>query len=261
MKHFLPIVGLLFVSSTQMVSAKIVATYQFNNILSADEATSPALTALNSGSFVTDNVFGQTRTVYERTTSSNASSDQSALQLDTTGLSLTANNYAVELVFTFTDSLDPRAPNTNYRRILNSNDQDPGFYVGPANSLSIYQNGPHKGGSDLINGTYYDVVLSVSPSGEKAYINGSEVISYSGTPDSIQSNFLKFFNDDVYEYGNGKVALIRIFDSSLSSNDVASLNNNGNPFPTAVPLSPAIFNMLSGLITGLFLYGRRTLPA
>ena len=208
-----------------------VATYQFNNTLVADQPNAPALTPLNSGSFVADsNVLGLTRTVYKRTSTSNASSAQSALRLDTTLLGLTANNYAVEIVFTFTDNLN----SGSYRRVIDSYDPssliDPGFYVGPGNTLNVYQGGPHSGGTVLSDGTYYDVVLSVSPTGEQAYLNGILAVNYGGTPDQIQTHYLSFFLDEAYEYGNGKVALIRVFNRALNGAEVTALNNNGNPF-------------------------------
>jgi len=66
---FLPAVvtGWVLLVSSPQTSAGLVATYQFQDTLAADEAGAPALTALNSGAFVTaTNVLGQTRTVYER---------------------------------------------------------------------------------------------------------------------------------------------------------------------------------------------------
>jgi len=248
--------GLVALLLAETAHAQLVATYQFGNTLAADQAGAPALTAINSGSFVADNaVLGQSRTVYQRTSGSSSQAAQSALRLDTSALSLTANNYAVELVFTFTDNLN----GGGYRRILNSYDpgsqSDAGFYVGPGNTLDIYQSGSHGGGSDLANGTYYDVVLSVSPAGERAYLNGSLMTSHAGTPDMIYTHYLTFFQDDGSEYGNGKLALLRVFDQALTGAEVATLNNNGNPFvANAVPES-GTFALL--LIGGWALVSRR----
>lgn len=252
----LAIAGLFAFSLGGTAHAQLVATYQFDNSLAADQPGMPALTALNSGSFVTDaNVLGQSRTVYQRTSTNSSHATQSALQLDTTALSLTANNYSVELVFTFTDNLG----GGSWRRILNSYDpssqSDNGFYVGPSNTLNIFDSGSNGGGTALLDGTYYDVVLTVSPTAEAAYLNGSLMTSHNGTPDSIQSHYLTFFQDDASEYGNGKVALLRVFNQVLTAAEVASLNNNGNPFVlnSAVP-EPGTFALL---LAGLGAFGHR----
>lgn len=242
--------------------ASEIATYRLQNSLAADQLTAPALIALNGGAFAVDpNVLGQSRTVYSRYTSNGAaSSAQSALRLDTSSLGLTANNYAVEVLFTFTDTSDPRG-GSSYRRVVNSFDpgqlQDPGFYVGPpGNELNIYQSGPHAGGPSLLDGTYYDVVLSVSPTGERAFLNGSLATSWVGTPDAIASHYLTFFQDESYEYGNGKVALIRVFNGALSDADVLAVNNNGNPFPASIP-EPGTSSLFGLGITCLAALARR----
>ncbi len=254
----LVVVALTSVVSASVTKAGVVATYQFQNTLAADQGGAPALTPVNSGSYVTDTVLGQPRTVYQRFSASNISANQSALRLDTAPLGLTSNNYAVEIVFTLTDNLS----SDGYRRIVDSYDPaslaDPGLYVGPGNTLNIFQGNPNSGGPALVNGTYYDVVLSVSLTSEQAYLNGVLAVNRVGTPDAIATHFLTFFQDEVTEYANGRVALIRVFDSALTANQVAVLNNNGNPFPSAVVPEPS--TMVAGsfaVLCGLGLAWRR----
>ena len=237
----------LSLATMSAAQAALVATYEFDNSFAANEAAAAAIVPLNGGNFVTDTVFGQSRTVYQRYSASNASSAQSALRLDTASLGLASNNYAVELVFSFTDNISLNG----YRRLVNAFDPaslaDPGFYVDYNSHLNIYQNGPHSGGATLADGTYYDVVLSVSPGGEQAYVNGELAVAHGGTPDAIQSHYLNFFLDEVYEYTNGRVALLRIFDASLSGADVTALHNAGNPFAAPVPVPAAVWLFGSAL--------------
>lgn len=72
--------------------------------------------------------------------------------------------------------------------------------------------------------------------------------SHAGTPDMIYTHYLTFFQDDASEYGNGNLALLRVFDQALTGAEVATLNNNGNPFPAAnaVPESGTFALLLAG---------------
>jgi LPXTG-motif cell wall-anchored protein len=249
--------GLIGYSGVPSAQAGLVATYQFNDTLSADQAGAPDLIAINGGSFVADTPLGQLRTVYERTAAGTDPSQQSVLRLDTTPLGLTSNNYAVELVFTFTtDSFS----SPNYRRIVDSYDpsslQDPGLYYGRYNTLDIfYGSSQHPGGPIVTRGIYYDVLLSVSPTGEQAYLNGALAVDVTGTPDQIATHFLSFFQDNAREYGDGKVALIRVFDSALTAEQASYLYNNGNPFAVPEPSSLTLAGL--GGLSGFGLWWSR----
>lgn len=236
--------------------AGLVATYQFQNTLAADQAGMPALVALNSGSFVTaTDVLGQTRTVYERMSTSNLPADQSALTVSAAALGLSPTDYSVELVYDFTNSLDPRGPNTDFRRVVNANGADNGLYVGTRSgpgSLMVddYSGGSHTGGPTLVDGVYHHLVLSVNPTGEQVYINGVLAVDLAGaTPNAITASDLAFFLDNSFEYGNGHVALLRIYDSALDARQVSAAWNNGNPFAFGAVPEPASLAMagLGGL--------------
>jgi hypothetical protein len=232
-------------------NAGLVATYQFRNSLAADQPGAPALIPINSGAFVSDTVFSQTRTVYQRYSANNAHASQSALRLDTAPLGLTSNDYAVEIVFAFTDNIS----GNGWRRVVNSSDPsrmtDQGLYVDRDNRLNIWQGRGHAGGVSLSSGSYHHVVLSVSPSSEQAYLNGSLAVSYARTPDAIATHYLIFFQDDSYEYANGRVALIRVFDAALSASEVTDLYNGGDPFPaSSVPERSTILTATLSCVFG-----------
>ncbi|MDX2038704.1 MAG: LamG-like jellyroll fold domain-containing protein [Isosphaeraceae bacterium] len=234
-------------------SAGLVATYQFQNSLAADQAGAPALTPINSGAFVSDTVLGRTRTVYQRYSETNAPASQSALRLDTAPLSLTSNNYAVEIVFTFTDNIS----GNGWRRVVNSSDPssmtEPGLHVDATNRLNIWQGIGHAGGFSLSLSAYHHVVLSVSPLGEKAYLNGALAVNYAAsTPDAIATHYLSFFQDNGFEYANGRVALIRVFDAALSASEVSDLYNGGDPFPaSSVPEPSTILTAMLSCVFGI----------
>lgn len=226
-------------------AAQLVASYTFDNTFAADTVGAPALTPLNGGSFITDTVFGQSRTVYERSSASVLPELQSALRLDTTSLALAPDDYAVQIVFSVVDHSNA------YRRVVNGYDpatpNDAGLYVGPSNQLNLYNLGPNIGSTALSTGPYYDVVLSVAPGGERAYLDGGFEVAIGTTPDRIQGHTLSFFVDDASEYANGRVAMIRVFKGALSDAEVLSLHNGGDPFTAAVPEPETYAMLLAGL--------------
>ena len=60
-------VAAVFMPLGAIAAPVLVATYNFDNTLAADEGGAPALTAIDPlglNSFMTDTVFGDTRTVY-----------------------------------------------------------------------------------------------------------------------------------------------------------------------------------------------------
>jgi hypothetical protein len=133
---------------------------------------------------------------------------------------------------------------------VNATGGENGLYVGTRGGPSglrvdDYAGGSHTGGPAIVDGTYYHLVLTVSSSGESVYINGGLAVSIDSTPNALNSNILKFFLDNGDEYGNGDVALIRLYDSVLTAPQVAALYNDGNPIPAAVPEPASV--VLAGL--------------
>lgn len=115
--------------------------------------------------FVSDTVFGGTRTVWAFNAASTANVDQVGLTLNTTGL-IAPQSYSVDMVFLFTDR------NNAWRRIIDveNRQSDAGFYVNPSNDLAVY---PIAGSNaDWTNGIYHHVVLTNTGSQVKGYIDG-----------------------------------------------------------------------------------------
>jgi len=258
-------IGLLSLGVVLPATAQTpVATYQFNNNLLADQLGVTALTAVNpaaTNGFVSDTPFGVSRTVYrfagDQAAAASTAALEGGLQLNTTGL-IPSNSYSVEMVL----SLDQVA---GYRRLVETQNRasDNGFYE-ISGALQQY---PQTGSAltGFAANTYYDVVLTVSNAANNnvtAYLNATPYFTVTSTDSNITTNFLNLFLDNNNnEYSNGKIALFRVFDAPLTSGEVATLYNNGNPFPNAAPAATpepgtfALFGAFSG--AGLLLARKR----
>jgi hypothetical protein len=98
--------------------------------------------------------------------------------------------------------------------------------------------GPH---SSWTNDVYHHVVLSRSAGTVAVYLDGVQEFSGADTVMSIPAgNALSLFLDDSsnVEYSSSRVALIRLFDSPLTSGEVSALFNNGSPLDIQPPAPP-----------------------
>lgn len=212
-----------------------VATYLFKNTLSAEEQQAPALMAvdpLGSNTFENATVYGKNRRVYHYDGNRFPETEQAGISLDTIGL-IPSNNYSVELVFEFTEK--PAA----WLRILDVNNRtsDNGFYVEPNDKLQIWGNEELGVGTTIFTiNTFHHVVLTTSNAGiVKAYLDGH--LEFTTQPTAVMNidnpgNLLNFFIDNTSgisgfgEFADGRVALIRIYDTVLSDSDVSILASN-----------------------------------
>jgi hypothetical protein len=229
------------------------ATYQFNNTTNADQGGIPALSQVLDGTatsaYVTDTVFGHSRTVLELTGSGGG--NNAGLSYSNAGPTLPTTSYAVELLFEFT------ANPGGWRKIIDVSNRvsDAGFYVNPASNLDIF---PVAGLQPWTNNIYHQVVLSVDAGTVSVYLDSALALS---APTAVMNlpggNPLDFFLDDqatgFNEFSSSRVALISLFDAPLSASDVAALFGNGDPLATATP-EPGSWALLCG---GLILMVRR----
>ena len=241
--------------STATFAQTPVATYLFNNSLSAQQAGVAALNSvdpLGLNTFGTDTVFGSAHSVFKWNGTNLPTSDQAGLSLDTTGL-LPVNNYSVEMVFEFTQR------DNAWRRIIDvqNRQSDAGFYVDPSNNLDVY---PVAGSSSAFtNNVFHHVVLTDSSTGTAvAFLDGIQQFSLSTTVMDINNpgNVMNFFLDNVIaggqgEFSNGEIALMRLYDHPLTSNEVKTLAGAPLPVPvagTAVPESGTLALAALGLL-------------
>lgn len=232
------------------------ASYFFNNNLVAEQVGVPALTAtdpLGTNAFVTQSVFGQSRTVYAFNGNGLPVNEQAGLTFDNTGGFVTPTNYSAELVFQFAQN-----PNA-WRRIIDVQNRtsDAGFYVDPSNNLDIF---PVSGSSGLFtNNVYHHVVLTVTAgTTANAYLDG--VLQFSTNTNLMNinnpGNLLNLFLDNTAgggqgEYSSGDIALFRLYDAVLSDSEIASLAANpfaAVPEPSTIVLGAAACAGLAGYI-------------
>jgi streptogramin lyase len=205
------------------------ASYSFNDSLAADEYGAPSLSAvdpLGMNGFESATVFGQSRRVYSFDGNASPADQQAGLSLDTTGL-IPQNNYSVEMVFEFTE--DP-----GWRRVLDVQARlsDNGFYVDPSDRLDVYNAGIQiNPTTTFTNNVFHHLVLTTQYGFVSVYLDGNiELVTRYTSVMNINNpgNILNFFLDNTAgggqgEFADGKVALIRIYDTILTDFDVAAL--------------------------------------
>lgn len=240
-----------------------VATYLFNNALSAEEGGVPALTAtdpLGLNGFENASVFGQNRTVY-RWDGNSTPSQQAGLTLDTTGL-VSPNNYSVELVFAFTED------NGSWRRIVDTQNRqsDNGFYVEPGDRLQVYN--VVTGSTLFTTNEFHHVVLTNFVSGGtqevRAYLDGN--LELTSNTDQLNldnpnnpDNLLHLFLDNLVgggqgEFADGRISLFRLYEGVLTPQQVQQQSQNpfGSPVAAAAP-EPGSLALIA--LTGLPMVG------
>ena len=149
-------------------ASTLVASYEFNQTLNADQGGVPALTPtdpLAQSGFVVDPTLGAGHYVYRFSGNRSPVTDQAGLSLNTTGL-VPTNSYSVEVAVNF-DSHGGA-----WDRLIDVSDRqtDNGLYVDPSNHLQVY---PIIAGTDPYTDGYRDVILTVAAGGTvKGYLDG-----------------------------------------------------------------------------------------
>ena len=227
---FLPVLFiLLFATRLPLVGQSDSTTYLFDHSLDAEEAGVVPLTAidpLGQNAFVSSNVFGMAQTVY-RFDGNLPGVEQAGLQLDTTDLLTTKDEYSVEMVFRFTEK-----GVGGWRRVLDARNRhsDQGLYL-DFQGRFIVPIGLEIWSQPSTEGVFHHVVLTVSGGEVNLYLDGSH--GFTETTDVMDittDNLLTFFADnhlgddgESREVADGEVARIRVYDRLLTGGDVEEL--------------------------------------
>jgi len=237
--------------------ADAVATYTFNGTLNAVQPGVAPLTAVDSlgtSGFQTATVFGNSQTTYHFDGAANPVSDQGGLDFNTTGL-ISSNDYSVEMVFELDDQ-------DGWRRVLDSLDRqsDYGLYIDPNNNLDLYPNGG--AGSPFTSDAFFDLFVTVDPSGTvNGYFGGVEQFSEISPNLDVSTNTLGFFLDNVVgggqgEWSSGNVALIKVFNTALTADQVAA--ETADPFQgTSTAPEPGTWMLMVAGAAGVAVLKRR----
>jgi len=198
----------------------------------------PVVGTVTPADFVTDTVFGESRTVYQFGL-------RSGLSLDTTNILPSDEEYTIEMVFRYNDV-------AGWQKFLDFNNLsadldtgDNGVYVFN-NTLQFY---PHDPSTQPLLSGYNRIVVTRSDADDRVvmYLNGQPVsFRLLGAPFGTSANsfidaggiakipankILHFLLDDRATAGgetsSGRIAQIRLFDTALSAQQVADLGNAG----------------------------------
>ncbi len=227
-----------------------VASYFFQNNFNAQRPSAEAITPVDpagTSRFITDTVFGQSRTVYDIRDSPSPRSAQGGLTF-TAGNRIARDTYSVEMVFAIQNA-------NGWRRIFDCNNRrlSEGLYLDPSGFLNYYSGASSVGNDRLAVGTYYHVVVVKRPREIYLYLNGALVASATGVsigeidPVYNASNILNFLLDDSesVEWAPARIALFRLYSGNLTAAQVREIWTS--PFTSTVGLPPPGFQS-SGIV-------------
>jgi hypothetical protein len=239
--------------------ASLVATYTFNDTLAAQQLGVAALTAvdpLGTSGFQSATVFGNLQNTYHFDGAATPPADQGGLDFNTTGL-VSSDDYSVEMVVELTGD-------AGWRRLLDSLDRqsDDGLYIDPSNNLDSYPNGGGSGSLFSAN-TFFDIFVTVDPTNTvTGYFGGVQQFSETSTSLDVATNTLGFFLDNVVaggqgEWSSGNVALIKVFNTALTADQVAA--ETADPFQgTSTVPEPSAWLLTMGGVAVIAILKRRS---
>lgn len=227
----LAVPALLAAFSTPVSAATLVASYDFNDTLAAQQVAAPALASIDPfglNGFESAAVNGQTRPVFAWYGSGQDPTRNAGFSLDATGL-VAYDHYSVALTFEFTEGARFGG---GWRRILDTQNRqsDSGFYVNPADRLEAVEIPLQTpGNTRFATPGFHQVVLAVTPDGAhqrlEAYLDGQLELSASTDLFRLDNannpgHLLHFFVDNTgggaqQEYANGRIASLRLYDGTL----------------------------------------------
>ena len=234
------LLSLLFLSSVLLPAQNAiqVSNYLFQGNLNPQRSGSAPLTATNpsgNSTFVTDTVFGQSRTVYAVAGSASPRSAQGGLTYQAKD-KVPRDNYSMEFIFAMS------AGSTGWRRVFDGLNltRSEGLYLDPSGFLTYYSGVSSTAEDKLAAGTYYHVVLVKRPGELILYLNGRLVASRTPTDLGVMAaalnpdQLVRLFLDDDNEWAPARIALFRVYAGPLSATEVRDIY--AAPFTSTIGL-------------------------
>ncbi len=221
------LIFLLLAALGQAQNAVQVSNYLFQNNFNPQRNGSAALTPANpSGNnrFVTDTVFGQTRTVYEITGSASPRAAQGGLTYQAKD-KVARDRYSMEFILAMNSN------SSGWRRVYDclNRSRSEGLYLDPSGFLTYFSGVSSSGADRLAVATYYHVVMVKVPGQVQLYLNGRLVASRSDTPLGEMNaalnpdQLVNLFLDDDNEWGAARIALFRVYNGALTATEVRDI--------------------------------------
>lgn len=249
MRVFFILLTLLSVSAFAQ-NAVQVSSYFFQNNFNPQRAGSDPIVPVDpSGQnrFITDNVFGQPRVVYDIQGSPTPREAQGGLTWKGKG-KIGLDSYSMEFIFSTSDP-------SGWRRIYDCNNRrlSEGLYLDPSGFLNYYSGASSTGNDKLVVNTYYHVVIVKKPREIYLYLNGNLVASATGVgigemdPVYNADQLVHFLLDDsTYdEWMPARIALFRVYSGQLTAAEVREIF--ASPFTSTVGLPKPGFQS-SGIV-------------
>ena len=260
-KYALYLTGLLISNIALAIDRPTaVASYNFNNTLNPTELNAFPLTAIDPISqnrFLEDIVFGQSKIVYRFDGNTNAD-ENSGLALKTTGLFTEENPaYSLEMLVKF----DQTATNNGYITLFDTHNRQQGnsLFITPNNqAIGFSRHSTFQTENTVSANTYHHIIITVEKiageelnhvtiylNGEAVFNNAINTINLNQYPENPEQ-LIHFFADAITEgadFSDGHVALIRLYNQTLSADEVTVLNQTPFlPLPTTENECTATFS-------------------
>jgi hypothetical protein len=207
-------------ASASVASATVIADYQFHHNYTSTVPGAPDLVPLNTVSFTTAVVDGQTVDA--------AAFDQgSGFRMDAPA-NISTGGYTVVLLFSFQTT-------SGYRKMIDFHDREADAGLYNLNGLLDFYPSAAGTGVTIVADTFVQVVLTRNAAGEvDGYVDGVPQFAFGDSQQYtvLATNSFNLLIDDFatgeHEASAGTIVRVRLYDAALTASQVAALDRVGS---------------------------------